>query len=285
MRPKAFKISREFTPENIGRDDEQLSHRRHCNFFCYFLPRFNGNFFGNDNNNLNLKKCTNSFSDCKDYVYASEDFLQDITSSECLDTEIITNQFTGRSNPTTVMFQYNNRFDHRNRSVYRFDFDVSLLSSLSTSPPELEFSIDYSSNTELPVLGIGDVATFTVTINIIPLGESESRQVFNKQFGKLNLYNNTMFFTLDPPLEIGPGRVDVTLILDNYQWPENIETTSVSSHLFFMKCLDGPNCGTFRDSWNNLTVEFNHLTCLDWFVWSLSNYMCRNTRRYVGLFS
>ena len=161
------------------------------------------------------------------------------------------------------MFQYNNRFDHRNRSVYRFDFDVSLLSSLSTSPPEFEYSIDYSINTDLPILGIGDVTTFTATINIIPLGESESKQVFNKQFGKLNLYNNTLFFTLDPPLEIGPGRVDVTLILDNYQWPESIETTSVSSHLFFMKCLDGPNCGTFEDSLNNLTVEFKPLTCLD----------------------
>ena len=206
-----------------------------------------------------IKYC-NSFTDCGDYAYASEDFLQDVTSSECLDTQIITGQVTSRLDPTTVEFQHSNRFDHRNRSIYRFDFDVSLLRS-STSPPK--YNSDYSYNTELPVLGVGDATPFSVTISIIPLRESDSTQVLNKNFGKLNLYNNTLSFTLDPPLEIGPGRVDVTLSLDNNQWPENIETASGNSHLFFMKCLDGPNCGTFRDSWNNLTVEFNHLTCLN----------------------
>ena len=157
-----------------------------------------------------------------------------------------------------MSFNTNNSFD-QNRSVYRFDFDLSLLSS----PPTSSREFTYSSITDLPVLGIGDATSFSVTISIKPLRESDSREVLNRQFGKLNQFNNTLSFTLDPPLEIGPGRVDVTLSLDEYQWPENIETTSGSSHLFFMTCLNEPNCGTFRDSWNNLTVEFNHLTCLD----------------------
>ena len=211
---------------------------------------------------ITLKNWCNFFTDCGDYTYVSEDFLQDVTSLECLDTQIIAGQVTSRLDPTTVEFQHNNTFDHRNHSVYRFDFDVSLLNSLSASPPEYSYDYNYSS-TELPVLGVGDATPFSVAISIIPLRESDPREVLNRQFEKLNLYNDTLSFTLDPPLEIGPGRIDITLFLDNYQWPENIEKASGNSHLFFMKCLDGTNCGAFENSWNNLTAEFNHLTCLD----------------------
>ncbi|XP_072050488.1 adhesion G-protein coupled receptor G7-like [Amphiura filiformis] len=204
-------------------------------------------------------------SDCVNYTNVSRTFLdENPMTTECLKRETITGTVRN-GDPTEATFRHDNQFDHSTRSIYSFAFDVTLLnSSVAGNDYNLYDSYEYGTQDTLPVFQVANAtsALFSLSVQILPLGTVEWITILNRtQYENSIIYRNTFYFDIVPPLQFGPSVLTVSLWLSDYQWPANIASADGKGYLNFLSCLDGPNCDVFRDSWRDLTIDYEQFVC------------------------
>ncbi len=159
--------------------------------------------------------------------------------------------------PRVLEFRHDNLFDRSNRFIYSFSFDVTLLNT-STDVAGESISSFISEAFVLPVFQIDDVTSFSVSVS----DTTNNRIILeNRVYYSATVFENTVYFEFDRPLQVGPGVYTVSLELMDYKWPDGIDTADGSGYLNFLSCMNAPNCDEFIESWRNLAIEHEYFRC------------------------